>query len=73
MAMPMKKLFILPIRFYQIAISPWLRPQCRFEPTCSEYFIQAVEKKGIIEGCALGIWRLLRCQPFNKGGYDPVK
>ncbi|NLM97290.1 MAG: membrane protein insertion efficiency factor YidD [Halanaerobiaceae bacterium] len=69
----MKKLYILLIRFYQKAISPWTPKSCRFYPTCSEYCIQAVEKYGIIKGFYLGLWRILRCNPFNPGGYDPVE
>lgn len=46
---------------------------CRFKPTCSEYAYEAIEKKGIIKGGALSFWRILRCNPFNRGGYDPVK
>jgi len=67
------KLFIQLIRFYQLTISPWLGPKCRFYPSCSNYFIDALQKKGLIKGTALGIWRILRCQPFNRGGYDPVR
>jgi len=64
---------IAPIRVYQIAISPVLGPRCRFYPSCSNYFIEAVRKRGVVAGCALGAWRLLRCHPFNPGGFDPVK
>ena len=52
---------------------PRLEPRCTFYPSCSSYFMEAVQKKGVIKGCALGVWRLLRCQPFCRGGYDPVK
>lgn len=68
----MKKLFILPIRFYQKVISPLKPPSCRFYPTCSNYGIEAIEKHGVIKGGYLTINRILRCQPFCKGGYDPV-
>ncbi|MBO7216152.1 MAG: membrane protein insertion efficiency factor YidD [Clostridia bacterium] len=67
-----KKLFIAPIRFYQKHISPGLGANCRFYPTCSQYAIEAIEEWGVIIGIFLGLWRLLRCQPFCKGGYDPV-
>ncbi|HUS59175.1 MAG TPA: membrane protein insertion efficiency factor YidD [Planctomycetota bacterium] len=67
------KSIILLIRLYQITISPLLGQRCRFYPSCSTYFIDAVRQKGAIKGSALGVWRLLRCQPFNRGGYDPVK
>lgn len=68
----MKRIIILPIRFYQKFISPLLPSTCRFYPTCSAYFIQAVEKHGVIKGSYLGIKRILKCHPFNPGGYDPV-
>jgi len=69
----MRKLFILLIRGYKKLISPVLPPSCRFYPTCSEYSIQALEKYGVIKGGAKTIWRILRCNPFNKGGYDPIE
>lgn len=62
------------IRFYQRFISPLLPPDsCRFTPTCSHYGYQAIVKYGLIRGGAKAVWRILRCQPFNPGGYDPVK
>lgn len=67
-----KKLFTAPIRFYQKHISPGLGSNCRFYPTCSQYAIEAIEEWGVIIGIFLGLWRLLRCQPFCRGGYDPV-
>ena len=63
---------ILLIRFYQQAISPYLRPSCRYIPTCSQYFIEAVKKYGSFKGSYLGIKRLLRCHPWGGHGYDPV-
>lgn len=68
-----KKLLIYLIRFYQKYLSPlkW-RTHCVYIPTCSEYAIQALRKHGLIKGSALAIWRILRCNPFSKGGYDPV-
>lgn len=68
-----KKILIRLIRFYQIFLSPlkW-RSHCRFTPTCSNYAIQAIEKYGAIRGSGLAVWRILRCNPFSKGGYDPV-
>ncbi|HAB52947.1 MAG: membrane protein insertion efficiency factor YidD [Ignavibacteria bacterium RIFOXYB2_FULL_35_12] len=69
----MRKLFILLFRGYKKLISPVLPPSCRFYPTCSEYSIQALEKYGVIKGGAKTIWRILRCNPFNKGGYDPIE
>jgi len=69
----MKKVLINIINFYQKKISPLLGNNCKFEPTCSEYMKQAIEKYGSIKGIAKGTWRILRCNPFSKGGYDPLK
>ena len=69
---PVKKALILLVRLYQICISPFLPPSCIYTPTCSQYFIQAVEKYGPLKGSWLGIRRILRCHPGHKGGYDPV-
>ncbi|NOZ60092.1 MAG: membrane protein insertion efficiency factor YidD [Calditrichaeota bacterium] len=69
----MKYVFMFLIRFYQKAISPFFLPSCRFYPTCSQYSFQAIQKHGAIKGLLMAIWRILRCNPFNKGGYDPVK
>lgn len=68
----MKKIFIFLIKCYKKWISPILPPMCRFEPTCSVYTMQAIEKFGVIRGLLLGIWRILRCNPLCKSGYDPV-
>lgn len=65
-------LLVLPIRFYQLYISPLLGPSCRFTPTCSEYARQSILKHGPIKGLALAIWRILRCNPWGGSGYDPV-
>jgi uncharacterized protein len=54
-------------------ISPMLPPSCRFTPSCSLYTLQAIEKYGLLKGILMGTWRLLRCHPFSKGGFDPVK
>jgi putative membrane protein insertion efficiency factor len=62
---------ILPVRFYQIVIGPLLPKVCKFEPSCSEYFIQAVQKYGPFRGGCRGVWRICRCNPWNHGGYDP--
>ena len=64
---------ILMVRLYQATLSPLIGRQCRFVPTCSEYFIEAVRKRGAAAGALLGIWRIFRYNPFAKGGYDPVK
>ncbi len=68
-----KKLIIYIIRLYQKIISPLFPQTCRFSPTCSEYSIQAVNKYGLVKGLVLGLKRIIRCHPFNPGGYDPVK
>ena len=68
----LKKILIFPIRLYQIFISPVLGKRCRYYPTCSEYMIQAISIHGIIKGPILGIWRLLRCNPWALGGVDLV-
>lgn len=68
----MKKVFIIIIRAYQILISPLSRGKCRFVPTCSNYAIEAIETHGVFYGMYLSIGRILRCNPFNPGGYDPV-
>lgn len=60
------------IRFYRKAVSPLKIPSCRFTPTCSQYAIEAINTHGALKGSAMGIWRILRCNPFCKGGYDPV-
>ena len=67
------RLLIFLARLYQATLSPWLGGQCRFSPTCSRYFIEAVEKHGALRGAAMGLWRVLRCHPFGKGGCDPVR
>ncbi|MDD7511497.1 MAG: membrane protein insertion efficiency factor YidD [Peptostreptococcaceae bacterium] len=64
---------ILIIKIYQKLISPLFPPTCRFYPTCSTYFIQALRKYGPLKGSYLGIKRILRCNPWNPGGYDPLK
>ncbi len=69
----MKYLCIGLIRLYQKLLSPLKRqPTCRFRPTCSSYAIQAFQKRGFFIGMILTVWRILRCQPFSAGGYDPV-
>ncbi|MBI4584303.1 MAG: membrane protein insertion efficiency factor YidD [Planctomycetes bacterium] len=65
-------LLIILAKFYQKTLSPWMPFHCRFRPTCSEYFIEAVKKHGAWRGSLLGLWRLLRCQPLCRGGDDPV-
>lgn len=69
---PLAFLLVLPIRFYKRWISPLLPPACRFHPTCSVYAMEALQKHGAFRGLRLTLWRLLRCQPFHPGGFDPV-
>jgi putative membrane protein insertion efficiency factor len=64
-------LLIAPVRLYQWLIRPVLPATCRFQPSCSEYFILAVRKHGPLKGAAKGVWRICRCHPFNDGGLDP--
>lgn len=68
----MKFILIYLIKFYQKAVSPLFPPSCRFYPTCSEYAVQAITKYGFFLGSIKAVWRILRCNPFNKGGYDPL-
>lgn len=67
-----QKIIIYLIKVYQVGISPYIGAHCRYTPTCSTYFIQAVEKYGALKGSFLGIKRILRCHPWHPGGYDPV-
>ena len=68
----LKKIVIAPIRFYQKYISPATPPTCRFQPTCSQYMLDAVLIHGVFKGVSLGVIRILKCHPFHKGGFDPV-
>ncbi|MCL2211303.1 MAG: membrane protein insertion efficiency factor YidD [Treponema sp.] len=68
----MKKIALILLRFYKLAISPHLPAACRFYPTCSVYAHEAINRFGFIRGCVLAVKRLLRCHPFCRGGYDPV-
>lgn len=76
----MKKIFLSLIKLYQKTISPdhgvfsgGKQNVCRFHPTCSQYTYEAIDKYGVLKGSAMGSWRILRCNPFSKGGEDPVK
>lgn len=68
----MKRVLIAILRFYKRRISPMLPDACIYTPTCSEYAMEAIQKHGVIKGTGLAVWRILRCNPFAKGGYDPV-
>ena len=68
----MKKVAKALVRFYQTAISRYTQPHCIYIPTCSAYALEAIERFGAIRGGLLSVWRILRCNPFSKGGYDPV-
>ncbi|HEY4539068.1 MAG TPA: membrane protein insertion efficiency factor YidD [Faecalibacter sp.] len=66
------KPFILLVRFYQYAISPWMGSNCRYQPTCSSYMIEALKEHGLLKGLWLGTKRIGRCHPWGGHGYDPV-
>jgi putative membrane protein insertion efficiency factor len=66
-------LVVLPIRVYQRLLSPVVGQRCKYYPSCSEYAAQAITKFGILRGLVLAGWRVLRCNPFSHGGYDPVE
>ncbi|HZE73523.1 MAG TPA: membrane protein insertion efficiency factor YidD [Pyrinomonadaceae bacterium] len=69
----MKTILISLLKTYKLILSPLLPPSCRFVPTCSEYAMDAIARYGALHGSGLALRRLLRCHPFNPGGYDPVK
>jgi putative membrane protein insertion efficiency factor len=69
---PARGLWLAPLHAYRRVISPLLPPRCKYHPTCSTYAVQAIERYGILRGSVLAAWRLLRCNPFSLGGYDPV-
>ena len=68
----MKKILIAGIRFYQKYLSPMKRTNCPYIPSCSQYGLEAIERHGAWKGSLLAVWRILRCNPFSKGGFDPV-
>ena len=68
----MKKILLKLIRYYQTVISPRTGPKCKYFPTCSQYTYEAIERFGAFRGGFMGLWRILRCNPWSKGGYDPV-
>ncbi len=67
-----KTVALLALRGYKWAVSPLFLPACRYVPSCSEYAMEAVERYGVVRGCMMAIWRVLRCHPFAKCGLDPV-
>ena len=69
---PISWMLVAVVRLYQVSLSPMLGGHCKYLPTCSEYWIQAVVRKGALRGAAMGVWRIVRCNPFSRGGYDPV-
>ena len=71
-AHPLAAPLIWGVRAYQVALSPVFGDCCRFSPSCSNYMIEALRTHGVLKGLALGTWRILRCHPFGKKGYDPV-
>lgn len=69
----LRRVAVAPLKLYQALISPALGPRCKFYPSCSEYAVQAIMRFGILRGLVLATWRLLRCNPFSRGGFDPVE
>ena len=69
---PLRRAVSAPIKVYQLLISPLFGSRCKFYPSCSEYAVQSIQRFGILRGLVLAGWRLLRCNPFSHGGYDPV-
>ncbi|MEJ5351837.1 MAG: membrane protein insertion efficiency factor YidD [Melioribacteraceae bacterium] len=69
----MRFIFIYLIKIYQKIISPLFPSSCRFYPTCSQYAVEALSKYGVLKGGIKAVWRILRCNPFSKGGYDPLE
>lgn len=68
----MKHVLLWLVRFYQTAISPYKKPSCKYYPTCSNYALEAIERFGAFKGTCLALYRILRCNPFSRGGFDPV-
>lgn len=69
----MRRVVLAALRAYKRQVSPLLPPACRYTPTCSEYAVEAVERHGVLKGLALAVRRVLSCNPFSRGGYDPVR
>ena len=72
MTNPITLVLRLLIRAYRYAVSPMLGSNCRFTPSCSEYALEALKRHGVLRGSALAVWRVVRCNPWSQGGYDPV-
>jgi uncharacterized protein len=68
-----RTLFVLPIRLYQRVISPFVPTRCRYHPSCSQYAVDAIRTYGVARGIVLAGWRILRCNPWSAGGFDPVR
>jgi putative membrane protein insertion efficiency factor len=71
--MVLRRIAVLPIRAYQLLLSPMVGQRCKYYPSCSEYAAQAIQRYGILRGLVLAGWRLLRCNPWSRGGFDPVE
>lgn len=69
----LRKPFLAAIRWYKTTLSPVVGRSCKYTPTCSMYTYDAIKRYGVIFGCLMGAWRILRCNPFSKGGFDPVR
>ncbi len=69
----LRRIAVLPIRAYQLLLSPMVGQRCKYYPSCSEYAAQAIQRYGILRGLVLAGWRLLRCNPWSQGGFDPVE
>ena len=68
----LRSLAVAPIRLYQLTLSRALAPRCKYHPSCSEYAVEAIRSHGVLRGIVLALWRLLRCNPWSHGGFDPV-
>jgi putative membrane protein insertion efficiency factor len=69
----LRAIALAPIRAYQRVVSPLLPSRCKYHPTCSEYAVQAIKTQGVLRGLVLAGWRILRCNPWSHGGFDPVE
>ena len=69
----MKHIVVVLLKLYRVLVSPYVPTTCRFYPSCSSYMIEAIEKKGVFRGVLYGLLRILKCNPFHPGGFDPVR